>query len=48
MTMYAKHLGGMAPGTTPGYAYHWQHNWHPYRKLASCFICFVLSLHSGI
>jgi len=27
---------------------HWQHNWHPYRKLASCYICFVLSLHSGI
>jgi len=27
---------------------HWQHNWHPYRQLASCYICFVLSLHSGI
>jgi len=27
---------------------HWQHNWHPYTKLASCYICFVLSLHSGI
>jgi len=28
---------------------HWQHNWHPYsRQFASCCICFVLSLHSGI
>jgi len=28
---------------------HWQHNWHPYsRQLASCCICFVLSLHSGV
>ena len=27
---------------------HWQHNWHPYRPLASCQVCFVLSLHSGI
>jgi len=21
---------------------YWQHNWHPYRQLASCYICFVL------
>jgi len=28
---------------------HWQHNWHPYsRQLASCCICFVLSLHSCV
>jgi len=27
---------------------HWQRNWHPYRQLVSCYICFVLSLHSGI
>jgi len=27
---------------------HWQHNWHPYGQLASCYVCFVLSLHSGI
>jgi len=27
---------------------HWQRNWHPYRQLLSCYICFVLSLHSGI
>jgi len=27
---------------------HWQHNWHPYRQLSSCYICFVLTLHSGI
>jgi len=28
---------------------HWQHNWHPYsRKLASCCICFVLSLNFGV
>jgi len=27
---------------------HWQQNWHHYRQLASCYICFVLSLHSGI
>jgi len=23
---------------------HWQHNWRP----ASCYICFILSLYSGI
>jgi len=27
---------------------HWQHNWHPYGQLASCYICFVLPLYSGI
>ena len=27
---------------------HCQHNWRPYTKHASCYICFVLSLHSGI
>jgi len=27
---------------------HWQQNWQPYRQLASCYMCFVLSLHSGI
>ena len=28
---------------------HWQHNWHPYsRQLASCCICFVLSLRSCV
>jgi len=27
---------------------HWQHSWHPYGQLASCYACFVLSLHSGI
>jgi len=26
----------------------WQHNWHPYRQLASCYIWFVFSLYSGI
>jgi len=26
----------------------WQHNWHPYRQLVSCYMCFVLSLHSDI
>jgi len=27
---------------------HWKHNWNPYRQLASCYIFFFLSLHSGI
>ena len=27
---------------------HWQHNWHPYGQLASCHVCFLLSLYSGI
>ena len=27
---------------------HWQHNWHPCRPLASCYIWFDLSLHFGI
>ena len=26
----------------------WQHNWHPYRQLATCYICFVLSLHPAV
>jgi len=27
---------------------HWQHNWHPYGQLVSCYVCFVLSLYSGV
>jgi len=23
-------------------------DWHPYGQLASCYVCFVLSLYSGV
>jgi len=26
----------------------WQHNWHPYRQLVSCYMCLAVSLHSDI
>ena len=48
MTIYAKNIAGAWHPGPPDYAYDWQHNWHPYRQLAGCYICLVLSLHSGI
>jgi len=49
MTIFAKNLAwGLGILGPPGYACDWQHNWDPYKQLASCYICFALSLHSGI
>jgi len=27
---------------------HWQHNWHPYKQLASCYICFVFAFRYAV